>query len=574
MTSQIISKTVFSIIPWGKLHSEKRKCILLKGGNGVIPMLTAGAFIVEQLQAWGVKRVYGVIGDANLFLLNELSKQTEVKYIPCVHECGAALMASAEAKLTGRVGVCVATSGPGTANLLNGLADAALDQAPILAITGQVASSKFGTLTKQYINQQFLMAGITEQSELVIHPDTLPEMMLRSLTQASVYGKVTHIAVPKDLYDKQVKGSVTPYPAHLHPKCQTEKNAVARAAEMMAAASRPVFYVGRGAQQADSQILSLAEVLEAALISTMPARNIFPNDHRLFAGGIGPAGSAAAYTLLSESDLIVMMGATWWPEQYVPSDTSIIQIDSNPMQIGINHKVDLGIAVDLKDVVPQLLQQLGERSASSKEWKARIAALKENWVKRITTECEAEDSATPIPPAAIMKILSDEIDADAVIAVDTGDHTLWFNRIFQVKQQEILISGRWRTLGFAIPAAIAAQLIQPDRQVIAIAGDGGVVQTIMEFQTAAKLELPIKVIVLNNSCYAMEKNRMEAAGFNTMGSELVNPDFSLLAQACGGIGLKARTVKELKSQLDKALKHPGPVMIDVSTADTKVPHTN
>ncbi|UJF31625.1 thiamine pyrophosphate-binding protein [Paenibacillus hexagrammi] len=197
--------------------------------------LTVVQYMLEQLAVWGVKRIFGVIGDANLFVLDALAKQNKIAYVACKHECSAALMASAEAKLTGRVSVCMATSGPGLANLLNGLADAAMDHAGVFVLTGQVDEPSIGTNTKQYINQQQLIHPIAEQTELLAHPDALPELLQKCFT-LSKQGKVSHLSIPKFMYLEQVQGTVKPYPKHLDQTMLTPDEVIVQAAGLLTSA--------------------------------------------------------------------------------------------------------------------------------------------------------------------------------------------------------------------------------------------------------------------------------------------------------------------------------------------------
>ncbi len=533
--------------------------------------LSVSQFVLEQLKAWKIERIYGVIGDANLSLLDELGKQNAIRYVACRHESGAALMASAEAKLTGKTAVCLATSGPGVANMLNGLADAAMDRAPVLALSGQVETAKIGTRAKQYVDQQKLNAAVAGKSELLTHADALPELMEQALVHGLLQGRVTHLSVPKDLYPAKVKGGVKPYAAHLHQPLAAPDSEIAEAAALLASAERPVLFIGRGVKRTTEQVVQLAEKLSAAVITTLPARPLFPNDHACYAGGLGQAGSEASSLLLAESDLIVMLGATWWPDDYVPTQARIVQVDWNREALGLGHPLHKGIVGDLGQIVPKLAAA-GHISAQDRSaWRARVRDVCSGWKRQI--EGEAGADGTPIPPQRVIKTIADHVSDQAVIAVDTGDHTLWFNRIFQAKAgQDILISGRWRTLGFALPAAIAAKLCYPDRQAIAIAGDGGVVQTLMEFQTAVELRLPIVLIVLNNAAYAMEQARMNAADMNLTGSAIQPPDFAAIAEACGGLGYRASSSAEFEQSLREALSGGKPALIDVRTAATPVPH--
>lgn len=536
--------------------------------------LTVGQFILEQLAAWGVKRIYGVIGDANLYLLDDIAKQNKIQYVPFLDENAAALAASAEAKLTGKVGVVLGTSGPGLVNMLNGLGDAYADNVGILAITGQVDAKKIGTNTKQYIQQQQTASPIAAYSEMLSDADALPEMLHRFLVMSTARGCVTHMTVPKLMYRDKVKGAVTPYSAHFHQPLLAPENDVGETFRMIAEAKKPMFLFGRGAEGLTVHAVALAEALSAAVCATMPAKHVFPNDHEQFAGGLGLAGSEAASVLMAESDLVVIFGATWWPDEYTPPAARIIQIDAVRENIGVGHALARGLAGDLRFILPrfvQLAKGISENKTDHSDWKRRTAQVRAQWLERIGNE--AAQDGSPVAPQRIMKIIADCVAPDAIIALDTGDHTLWFNRIFENRGQRVLVSGRWRTLGFAVPAAIAAQLSMSGRQVVAIAGDGGVVQTLMEFKTAVNQNLPITVIVLNNRSYAIEMNRMELAGINKLGSTLNNQDFAAIANACGGTGYNASTAEEFVRCITEALNDKRPALIEVMTAPYKVPHT-
>ncbi|MDN4594053.1 thiamine pyrophosphate-binding protein [Polycladomyces subterraneus] len=525
-------------------------------------------YVVSQLAEWGVQRVYGVLGDANLALLDALSRQPKVQYIACRTETAAALMASAEAKLTGNLGVCTATSGPGAALLLAGLGDAALDQVPLLAVTGQVPRERLGTGAKQDLDQQLLFQAVASYSALVAEARGLPLQLHLALRTAVEQGGVGHLSVPKDVWSIPVSDPVFPLPpAKWKPEISARD--VRTAAEWLNQSRRPVLLVGRGGERAGQQIAAMAEQLDAPVIATMPARPVIPNDHPLFVGGLGQAGSEPSTVLLNEADVCLVLGATWWPKTEIPRHIPIIQVDADPRAIGRVVPVTVGIAGKVEAVVPALSGQLQQWDRS--EWRARVHQLREDWERRLADE--VSQSGVPIAPQRVIHALSRCVAEDAVIAVDTGDHTLWFNRIFQSRRQEILISGRWRTLGFALPAAMAAKLFYPDRQVVALAGDGGVMTTIADLVTATHYGLDITLVVMNNGSYAMEKNRMQLAGFSTMGSETVNPDFSALAVACGGEGFVVEQPEDLEPVLQRALARPVPTIVDVRCSDVMVPHT-
>jgi len=538
---------------------------------------TVGEFILEQLSAWGVERVYGVLGDANLFFLDDIAKHGKIQYVPFLDENAAALAASAEAKLTGRVGVALGTSGPGLANMLNGLGDAWADGAGVLAITGQVDEAKIGTHTKQYVQQQMAVAPFASFSEQLAHPDALPEVLQRCLVQSTVRGAVTHLSIPKMMFRDKVKGATLPYSPHLHQPLLAPPEDVDATFRLIAEAERPMLLLGRGVTGVERETLVFAEALGAAVATTLPAKHVFPNGHPLFVGGFGLAGSEAASVAMAESDLVVICGATWWPDEYTPPTARVVQIDAVRENMAICHPLVRGLVGDLRDIMPRFAafaKQLTRDEKRMAAWQRRITDLRMDWAKR--TEAEEAKTGTPLAPQRIMKLLSDTMPTDAIVTLDTGDHSLWWGRSFHNHGQRVLLSGRWRTLGFALPAAIAAKLTDPARPVVAVAGDGGVQQTLIEFKTAAKLGLPITLVVLNNGAYAIEYNRMRLAGLDASQAKLDNPDFAGIAQACGGFGVRADDEQAFRAALATAFdptRAGTPLLIDVATAPLEVPHT-
>ncbi|PZD97167.1 thiamine pyrophosphate-binding protein [Paenibacillus sambharensis] len=536
--------------------------------------LTVADYILKLLVNWGISRIYGVIGDANLLLLDAISRQRDIRYIPFLDENAAALAASADAKLSGGVGAVIGTSGPGLVNMLNGLGDAFADRVGVLAITGQVDAPKIGLHTKQYVQQQLTVAPLAAFSELLAHPDALPGLLQHCLIMSSLQGAVTHLSIPKLMFAEKVKGAVLPYSAHLHQPLLAPEKEVEEVFHLMAAAIRPMLLIGGGVYGAEPDTKVFAEEMGAAVATTMPAKHLFPNSHPLYAGGLGLAGSEATSLLMRESDLIIILGATWWPEEFTPQGVNMIQIDAARENIGIGHGLLRGLVGDLRDIMPRLASMAKRRKKNEEAksaWKQRISEVRNVWSERL--EQETTQAGSPLAPQRIMRDLSESIPGNAIIAVDTGDHSIWFNRCFDNRGQRLLLSGRWRTLGFALPAAIAAKHAFPDQPVVAIAGDGGVVQTIMELKTAAAQSIPLVLVVINNNAYAIEKNRMELTGLDTIGSKLDNPDFVRLAEALGGIGFRAHTSEELRSCMEKALQSDKPVLIDVSASSPTVPHS-
>lgn len=512
-------------------------------------------YVVQQLAAWGVKSVYGVAGDAILPFIEAISKHPALTFFGVKHEATAAFMASAEAKLLGRLGVCTATSGPGIANLLNGLADAKSDQAPVLAITGQVDSFNLSTNYKQYIDQSQLLSPAVSFSGIVTSQESCNDVLTKAMRSAVAQGTAVHVGFPLDVWSMVTDEEIRPPEPYLSTKPMSPPEVITKAVDILNAAERPGILVGRGAKNQGNTILFLAEKWTAGLCYTMGAKGILPGDHHLVLGGLGEGGSAASTTMLLEVDTVLIAGATWWPASYTPPVAKIIQLDVVPENIGRNMPVNYGVVGDLADLLPDITARLAEKKRE--QWLERLHSVKNNWLKTISPEITAEGS--PVPPGYLIKTLEDLISEDAIITLDTGDHTVWFNRLFSGSKQEVIFSGKWRSMGFGLPAALSAKIAKPDRQVVAIVGDGGLAQTLAEFSTAVRYNLPVTVVVVNNGYLAMEKDRMQLAGMNYETTSLTNPDFAKYAELCGGRGFRVETTEELSGTLRPPWAVPAPL---------------
>ncbi|PWA09760.1 pyruvate oxidase [Pueribacillus theae] len=525
-------------------------------------------YLVQQLTQWGCKRVYGVIGDANLFFLNELANQSQIQYIACRHEMDAALMASAEAKLTGKLAVCTATCGPGITVLLNGLADAWRDKAPVLAITGQVERTELGTGGVQDIDQQQLISPLALYSALVSDSHSFPKLLNIAMKTALGKGGVAHLSVPKDIWLLPVAGGFFPLPPNKQataPPIEDLQQVTAKIDQ----AKRPIILAGRGIKQARAEVLQFAEKIQAPMMTTMPAKCFVPNDHPLFAGGLGQGGTEISRELLEMADLCIILGATWWPTDYVPSSIPIIQLDARSENIGHSYPTNGSLVGEMSGLLQSVMAQVQQKQ--NREYLHEIEQKKMAWNAKI--QSEINEQADSITTAKVIAELNQWIDPNAIMTVDTGDHTLWLERIFQFQNQELLLSGTWRTLGFSLPAGIAAQLEHPERQVVCIAGDGGVAHSMIDLITAVTYKLPLTLIIVNNGAYFMEKSRMIVEGLDTFGSEIPNPDYVALARSMGAEGYRVKQLEELQPTMRQALASKLTSVVEIHTTASILPHT-
>lgn len=529
---------------------------------------TVADLVLDQLAAWGVECIFGVPGDAILDLVGKATVHPKVKFYSAKTETGAAFMASAYSKLTGRLGVCAATAGPGVAQLMNGLGDAFLDKAPVLVITGQVETKYIGLTHKQYVDHSALLAPFARYSALAAAADRVPELMDQAMRTAITGATVGHLAIPKDVFAQPVRTQIIkPSPFLTTPRIP-EESVIAGAVSLMQTAKRPVIIAGGGIRQAANFVIELAEKWQAAIVTSMTAKGKITQAHPLVLGGYGRAGSQAAWDAIEQADVLLLVGTTYWPERFMPIGKTIIQVDSFPANIGAGHPVDYGIVGTLEQVLPRLSMLINRTETTP--WATQVRQMKLNWENQIAAERDTADKKT-ITPAFLFGRLQQHIPDDAIIALDTGEHTLWFDRVYQ-RNHELLISGRWRSHGFALPAANAAALAAPGRTVIAIVGDGGMTMSQNELLTSVRYNLPVKVIVVNNGCLAIEKNRLDAAGLPSDEARTTNPDFAAFADACGAKGFRASKPSHLTSALQAALAHPGPAVVDVAVENIPVPH--
>lgn len=528
------------------------------------------ALVLDQLEAWGVRRVYGVAGDAILPFIAAFAQRKEIAFVPVRHEEAAVMMAKAEAQLTGGIGVCTATSGPGAAHLVNGLADATTDSAPVLAITGQVESYYVGTQHKQTIDQQRLLGAVTRYTAEVASPESVGEVLLRAMRTAVAAGGAAHVSIPKDLWNARPRAAmVGAFPPYLKTPARSAPAVIHDAAVRLAGTARPAILAGIGARSAIGEVLRLAEHLTAPVIYTLAASGQFPGWHHLVVGGIGEGGAEPAATLLAEATCLLRLGTTWWPREYVPEDVDVIDVNIRPDHIGTGAPHAYGIVGPLADVLPELM---AAHYVPRPEWADRIATLKSAWHGQLVREATTAEARGGLHPAYVIATLTRVLPEDAVITLDVGEHVLWFNRHFRGNgRQDVLLSGYWRTMGFGLPAAIAAKLAQPQRPVVALVGDGGLGMVLAELLTAVQLGVNVTVIVFNNGSLAMEANEMKRMGLVPHGVRLHNPNFAKYAELCGARGLRVERASELERALSQGMQGPGPTLVDVITAPTPLP---
>lgn len=521
---------------------------------------TVAELIAAQLAAWSIKTVYGVCGDAIFPLLDALTGQEAVDFFPAVHEFSAAYMAVTEARLTGRPAVCAATSGPGAVNLLNGLAEAYRDRVPVLAITGDVKSPMLGLNVKQGINQQQLLAAVSGYSAGIRDPAGVLPILQEAMQTAVELQTVAHVSVPKDVFKMPSAGSLMPLAPILQtglPPAKQFQQFTGRLQNY----SRPLMLAGQESRDAAAEVIGLAEALGAGIILAQGSKGIIPGAHPLVMGGLGEAYIPSP---LSQADVIVLSGTAPYELSYLPPNVPVMQIVPRPEYVRDAPFSPVAVLVgSIRECLQRLITLLaGYRPAP--EWRGILATAHHDWLRQVADDSRCR--STPLSPRRLAAELNRALAPDAVLAMDVGEFMHWFDRSFTGHRQRLLLSDYWRCMGSALPAAIAAKSLCPAKQVVAITGDGGFVMSMYELTTAVRYRLPVKVIIFNNSRYALEKHKMMAGGLNPVGTDLDNPDFVMFARACGAEGYHIEDPIRLARVLPEALSSDRPTLVDVKVS--------
>jgi pyruvate oxidase (EC 1.2.3.3) len=336
---------------------------------------------------------------------------------------------------------------------------------------------------------------------------------------------------------------------------------ILQAAQAINQAERPVIVSGFGALNQGENILELAEKITAPIVTTFRGKGVVDEDNELYVGSHGDIGSTASTELVLNSDLLIVIGSSFSEMTHLP-EKKTIQIDINPMVIGKQYPVEVGLYGNSAEILPQLLDLVQENKKD--EYLEEIRELKLEWLDLLAEEADGE--LTPVRPQYIIKVLNEKIDDDAVIALDTGENGWWFGRNFWMKKtQKMIMSGYLGTMAFGLPAALAAQLIYPDKQVVCITGDGGFSMVMADFLTAMRNKLPVKIFIFNNHQLAMIMQEQMVEKYPNWETELYNPDFAAFARDCGGLGINVKTPQELPAAVDKALSSDKPVIVDIET---------
>jgi pyruvate oxidase len=535
---------------------------------------TVSDVMAETMVNWGVDRVFGMVGHSNLGLADAFRRQEEkgkLKFIGIRHEGAASFAASAYGKLTGKPAACFAIAGPGSTNMFTGLWDAKVDRAPILALTGQVATQVVGTGNFQEVDLVRAFQTVAEFNQRVEHQSNHAELMSLAIKHAILKRDVSHLTFPDQVQVLEAEkaeaqtpeGRITPL------TIAPPEESINQAIERVKSAKRPVIVVGHGARFHMKEIIRLAEKLHCPVLTTFKGKGLISDYHRLGCGVLGRSGTPIASYFMNESDLLIVIGASFSNHTGITPKKPIIQIDFDPLAIAKFHKIDVAVYGEISRTMSLINNSKEDLSASKVNQENEIAERWAIWrdekLRRMS-----EDRGHGVSSMAVFEALTRLAPENAVMCVDVGNNAYSFGRYFESRNQSFLMSGYLGSIGFALPASMGAwAAVGNSRPVVAVAGDGGLCQYLAEFTTLVKYEIPVKVVVLNNNELGKISKEQRAGGWDKWATDLVNPDFAAYATSCGGVGIKVSNREELDSAFIQLFASQGPALLEVQ-ADVKL----
>ena len=533
----------------------------------------ASELMVERLVDWGVDTVFGLPGDGINGIMEGFRRHDDrIRFFLVHHEEAAAFMATGYAKSTGRLGVCVATSGPGGLHLTNGLYDAKLDHVPVLAITGMQATSQLGTGYQQEVHLERLFMDLCVYNEMFHAPASIPALVDIAVRSAMSKRGVAHLTFPVDMqeadpsksgYEGGMDTSRTPAtapvfdPPHVVPRRQDLEHA----AGVLNEAKKVAILAGIGARGAADEVLAVSDLLGAPVIKSLSGKMVVPDDHPNVTGGLGLLGTKPSEDAVDGCDTIFLIGTNFPYTRWLPADKKAVQVEIDPIRLGNRMPLDAGLVGDAKQTLAELIPLLERKEDRSFLEKAQDG--KRSWGESMAA-LESPDR-DPIQPQYLMRLIDRYASDDAILNSDSGTIATWAARHFTVRGgREFYLSGNLATMAPGLPYTIAHQVAHPGRQCIGFVGDGGFAMLMAEFHSAAWHGLPIKIAVCNNGLLGQILWEQMALGYPEFSVRFpTHMDFAPWAESCGGLGIRVEKVGDLEPAVREFLGHEGPALLDV-----------
>jgi pyruvate dehydrogenase (quinone) len=534
---------------------------------------TVSELLVGVLEQIGVRQVFGLIGDS-LNPLADAVRRSKIEWIGVRHEEGAALAAAGQAKLTGRLGVCAGTTGPGSNHLVAGLYEASRDHAPVLALSGDMPRKMQGTDFIQTTSPDLLFRDVSLYTETISAAAQAPAVIHQAIAAAYAGPGVAHLTLPQDVFSAKAGGAPISV-ATLRPRSDftANENDVAEVARRIDQVDNVVIMCGVGCRGDADLLRALSDRLKAPLVHSVRGKELTAYNDPRWMGGLGMIGTRAVYNAVQRCDLLLMVGTDYPYSDFLPAKDKVIQIDERAQVLGRRAPTMLGVVGSARQTLKLLLDRVAAKS-DTRFWD-KVTQERRRWDETLDKQADLKRSKDRIHPQAVARGVSELARPDAIFVFDTGLNTLWSgNWIRQNGSQRIIGSFNNAAVGTALGQANGVQALDRSRQVIALTGDGGFNMLMSEFMTSVQHKLPVKVVVYNNSSLGLITLEAESVGLVPFREaiEFPNPDFSALARACGGHGFMARKPDELMAAIGEALAIDGPAIVDAVVAADEMPN--
>ncbi len=524
--------------------------------------------MMETMVNWGVDTVFGMVGHSNLGLadaMRRLEEKGRLQYFGIRHEGAAAFAASGYAKLTGRPAACFGIAGPGATNMYTGMWDAKVDRVPLLALSGQVDTQVLGTGAFQEVDLVKAFQTVASFNHAVQEHSKHAELMTRAIKQSIINREVSHITFPDEVQTlakpehEEAQGPedrITPF------TISPPEEMLKKAAELIGKSKRPVFIVGHGARYSMPGIIRMAEMMNSPVITTFKGKGLIPDSHPLGCGVLGRSGTPIASWFMNESDLLIVLGASFSNHTGITPKKPIIQVDFDPMALSKFHKIDAALWGEI-GVTCKLLQKSLSGKTKTIDQREEIASRWKIWKEEKSSRLK-DEHGKGISSIAVFDAMNRITPENAVIAVDVGNNTYSFGRYFECKNQSILMSGYLGSIGFALPAAMGAwAAVKDTRPVWSLSGDGGLGQYLAEITTLVKYNMPVKHVLINNSELGKISKEQRGSELEVWKTSLHNPNFAEYANNCGALGIRVEKMEDLEAAMQKFNDHDGPALLDV-----------
>ncbi len=533
-------------------------------------MIKSGIAMLNVLESWGVDHVYGIPGGSFNSIMNAFyERQDRIKYIQVRHEEVGAIAASVDAKLTGKIGVCFGTAGPGATHLFNGLYDAQMDKVPVLALVGQVFSTAMNYDSFQEMNENPMFVDVSVYNRTVMTPESLPHIVDEAIRRAYEQKGVAVVTIPvnygfADIPDIDVSSARN----HRKGYPVADPKDIEDAVQLLEQAERPVLYLGQGARGAKDEILALSEHYSMPIVLSVLAKGIIPDDAENFMGMAARVSTKPGNEALQESDLILFIGSDFpFARIFFPADVKFIQVDIDSSKLGKRHKTDVAILGDAKSVMKQMVR-MGKSKPVTRFLEAN-RQNRRNWLNWLHSFDNRND--VPMRPEPIFKEINRVATEDAIFITDVGNCTIYAIRMLEMNgdNQMFTTSGLFATMGYGVPGGIAAALSYPGRQVFTLNGDGAFAMVMQDIITQVKYKLPVINIVFSDDSFSFIEAEQEDTKQPKYGVHLMGADYAKIGEAMGAKGFTVTHPEQLEEVFDEAVKSTIPVVIDMKIGNRR-----